>query len=81
MFTFRSYVYFADWLKDGNNFPFIGRCHGDGSNMTKIHRYELGWPNGMCVDYDQDRVYWVDAYFDRYTLAFCRLTSGFSYFP
>ncbi|XP_060556897.1 low-density lipoprotein receptor-related protein 2-like, partial [Ruditapes philippinarum] len=61
----RGYVFFADWLKDGNNFPFIGRCHGDGSNMTKIHRYELGWPNGMCVDYDQDRVYWVDAYFDR----------------
>ncbi|KAL4217440.1 Low-density lipoprotein receptor-related protein 2 [Mactra antiquata] len=61
----RGYLFFADWLKDENNFPFIGRCHGDGSNMTKIHRYELGWPNGMCIDYERDRVYWVDAYFDR----------------
>ena len=59
------YVFFADWLKDADNFPFIGRCHGDGRNMTKIHRYELGWPNGMCLDYKADRLYWVDAYFDR----------------
>lgn len=65
MHIFR-YVFFADWLKDADNFPFIGRCHGDGSHMTKIHRYELGWPNGMSVDFEVDRLYWVDALFDRY---------------
>ncbi|XP_052813493.1 low-density lipoprotein receptor-related protein 2-like [Mya arenaria] len=61
----RGYVFFADWLKNKNNFPYIGRCQGDGSHMIKIHRYELGWPNGMCLDLKKDRVFWVDAYFDR----------------
>ncbi|ESO82184.1 hypothetical protein LOTGIDRAFT_170221 [Lottia gigantea] len=44
---------------------YIARAYGDGSNVTKIRQHQLGWPNGLCVDFEADRLYWVDAYFDR----------------
>ena len=59
-------MFYADWLKSRDQIPFIGRCHGDGSNNITVHKYELGWPNGMCIDFKADRLYWVDAYFDRF---------------
>ena len=68
MLTSFRYVYYADWLKSGDRIPFIGRCYSDGSHNVKVHQYELGWPNGMCIDFEEDRVYWVDAYFDRFVL-------------
>ncbi|KAL3854471.1 hypothetical protein ACJMK2_013739, partial [Sinanodonta woodiana] len=61
----KGLVYFADWLKNNMQSPFIGRCYGDGTNLTKVRKYELGWPNGLCIDFEADRLYWVDALFDR----------------
>ena len=25
----------------------------------------LGWPNGLCLDYEARRIYWADAQLDR----------------
>ena len=49
--------------------PYIARTFGDGTNMTKIRKYELGWPNGLSIDFHTDRLFWVDAYFDRQGLS------------
>ena len=56
-------------MKNTMQTPYIARTYGDGSNVTKIRQYELGWPNGLSIDFDTDRLYWVDAYFDRYVLS------------
>jgi len=53
-------------MKNSMQSPYIARAYGDGKNMTKIRQYELGWPNGLSLDIISDRLYWVDAYFDRY---------------
>lgn len=52
-------------MKNTMQSPYIARTFGDGTNMTKIRKYELGWPNGLSIDFHTDRLFWVDAYFDR----------------
>lgn len=37
----------------------------DGSMRTVLHSNGLVWPNGITLDYDAGRVYWVDASLDR----------------
>lgn len=52
-----SYVFFTEW----SNSPYIGRVGLDGSEFTKIRHSDLGWPNGITVDYFTERLYWEDA--------------------
>jgi hypothetical protein len=33
----------------------------DGSNRKAIVRESLIWPNGICIDYTVNRIYWADA--------------------
>jgi len=33
----------------------------DGSNRKAIVRESLIWPNGLCIDYTVNRIYWADA--------------------
>lgn len=33
----------------------------DGEQRIKIVTAHLGWPNGICLDVEQKRVYWTDA--------------------
>ncbi|KAK3083345.1 hypothetical protein FSP39_020255 [Pinctada imbricata] len=61
----KGWLFFSDWMKNTMQTPYIARTYGDGSNVTKIRQYQLGWPNGLSIDFDTDRLYWVDAYFDR----------------
>lgn len=31
-------------------------------NLRKtIVKTDLGWPNGLSIDYDEDMIYWADA--------------------
>lgn len=61
-------------MKNTMQSPYIARTFGDGTNMTKIRKYELGWPNGLSIDFHTDRLFWVDAYFDRYGFWFSRFS-------
>jgi sugar lactone lactonase YvrE len=33
----------------------------DGSNRMAIVTESLFWPNGLCIDYTMNRIYWADA--------------------
>ena len=50
-------MYYSDW---GRN-PRIGRTTMTGRQNTPIIDSGLGWPNGLTIDYDEDKLYWADA--------------------
>lgn len=35
-----------------------------GSNVMVFKNVTLGWPNGLAIDFTQNRVYWCDALLD-----------------
>lgn len=53
-------MYWTDWGSDAR----IERAGMDGSNRQILHRTNLLWPNGITLDYSQQRVYWIDAAHD-----------------
>ena len=57
------------WTDWGSN-PKIEKASMDGSNriilvnstiMLAQTKTKIVWPNGLCIDFDTDTVYWVDA--------------------
>ncbi|XP_049327868.1 low-density lipoprotein receptor-related protein 1 isoform X3 [Astyanax mexicanus] len=52
-----GYLYWSDW---GDN-PHIGRIGMDGSNRSVIVEDRITWPNGLTLDFINDRIYWADA--------------------
>jgi len=59
VFNFR-YIFFSEWDRPAN----ISRVNADGSGLIVFSNLTLGWPNGLALDYDLDRVYWCDALLD-----------------
>ncbi|KAL8579462.1 hypothetical protein ACOMHN_026827 [Nucella lapillus] len=59
-----GWLFWTDW--DGE-FPRIERCSMSGENSTRKAIYDIrntpngGWPNGLTLDYEAYRLYWVDA--------------------
>uniref|UniRef100_F7CLL4 Low-density lipoprotein receptor-related protein 2 n=1 Tax=Monodelphis domestica TaxID=13616 RepID=F7CLL4_MONDO len=51
-------VYWTDWADQ----PYIGRVGMDGTNKTVIISTKLAWPNGITIDYTNDKLYWSDAH-------------------
>uniref|UniRef100_A0A3Q4HZ43 Low density lipoprotein receptor-related protein 1Aa n=1 Tax=Neolamprologus brichardi TaxID=32507 RepID=A0A3Q4HZ43_NEOBR len=51
------YLYWSDW---GDN-PHIGRIGMDGTNRSVIVEDKITWPNGLTLDFINDRIYWADA--------------------
>ena len=55
-------LFWTDW--DGHN-PRIEGCSMSGEERKVIHQIRPseggGWPNGLTVDYDFKRLYWIDA--------------------
>ena len=61
-------LFYSDWADKA---ACIGRSRLDGSEHTVIidvtegkKRRVLGWPNGLAMDYEADRLYWCDALLD-----------------
>ncbi|KAG7228330.1 hypothetical protein INR49_009194, partial [Caranx melampygus] len=52
-----GYLYWSDW---GDN-PHIGRIGMDGTNRSVIIEDKITWPNGLTLDFINDRIYWADA--------------------
>lgn len=57
----RGYIFFTEWQRPAN----ISRSFYNGQNKTLVRRQQLGWPNGLAIDYDADRLYWCDALLDQ----------------
>ncbi|XP_033636922.1 low-density lipoprotein receptor-related protein 2-like isoform X4 [Asterias rubens] len=55
-----AFLYWTDW---GEN-PMIGKAGLDGSRPTKLVHTNLGWVNGLTLDFQARRVYWVDSRLD-----------------
>lgn len=57
-----GYLFWSDW---DNNQPRIERCSLAGLDRQIVvlaeKITELAWPNGITLDYDLKRIYWVDA--------------------
>ena len=54
------YMYWSDWGDEAR----IERAGMDGSNRTILHNTDLKWPNGITIDYKNQKLYWVDANLD-----------------
>ncbi|XP_072178783.1 uncharacterized protein [Diadema setosum] len=54
-------MFWTDW---GSN-PSIERAYMDGSSRRVIVSGGLRWPNGLAIDYQAERLFWVDAGFDK----------------
>lgn len=50
-------MFWTDW---GSNAK-IERANMDGSERVTLVNTSLTWPNGITIDYEMERIYWVDA--------------------
>ena len=64
IFPYYRLLFWTDW--DENN-PRIERCSMSGDEDLRLIIYSIvtipngGWPNGLSVDFEAYRLYWVDA--------------------
>lgn len=56
----RGYIFFSEWDRPAN----ISRANSDGTGLIVFKNVTLGWPNGLSIDFKEDRVYWCDALLD-----------------
>ena len=54
-----GFMYWTDWGET----PKIERAGMDGDVNTRqvIVSKEIYWPNGLTLDYDDERIFWADA--------------------
>lgn len=50
-------MYWTDW----GEIPKIERAGMDGTNRSMIIDRQIYWPNGLTLDYSQQKLYWADA--------------------
>lgn len=50
-------MYWTDWGQK----PKIERAYLDGSSRQQLVTSGIEWPNGLTIDYETDRLFWVDA--------------------
>ena len=55
-------LYWSDW---GERKPKIESADLDGTNRIVLVNESLQWPNGVAIDYQRRRLYWVDAGTDK----------------
>ena len=54
-------MYWSDW----GSKPAIEQAYLDGSHREALVTENIRWPNGLCVDFSTNRIYWADAKLDR----------------
>ncbi|XP_067129295.1 sortilin-related receptor-like [Centruroides vittatus] len=55
----RGYLFLTDW---SDKTPKIARSYLDGSHfVTLINSSVVAWPNGITIDYQQERIFWTDS--------------------
>ena len=53
-------MFWSDWGET----PRIVRASMDGSGRRNIITSGIKWPNGLAVDYDEPKLFWLDAHKD-----------------
>ncbi|XP_028170493.1 low-density lipoprotein receptor-related protein 2-like [Ostrinia furnacalis] len=56
----KGYIFFSEWDRPAN----ISRANTDGTGLLVFENVTLGWPNGLSIDFEEDRIYWCDALLD-----------------
>ncbi|XP_037869964.1 low-density lipoprotein receptor-related protein 2 isoform X2 [Bombyx mori] len=56
----KGFIFFSEWDRPAN----ISRSNTDGTGLLVFENVTLGWPNGLSIDFDTDRLYWCDALLD-----------------
>lgn len=56
-----SYMYWTDWGES----PKIECAYLDGSERRVLVNTSLGWPNGLALDLEKNKLYWGDAKTDK----------------
>lgn len=64
-----SYMYWTDW----GEIPKIERAALDGSDRAVLVNTSLGWPNGLALDYTENKIYWGDAKTDKIEVCFMQI--------
>ena len=54
-------MYWTEWGAS----PVIGKAGLDGSQPSHLVDSDIIWPNGLALDYQARRLYWVDSGLDR----------------
>lgn len=55
----RGYLFITDW---SDKMPRIARSYLDGTNyVILINSSVVAWPNGITIDYQHERIFWVDS--------------------
>ncbi|XP_013175419.1 PREDICTED: low-density lipoprotein receptor-related protein 4 isoform X2 [Papilio xuthus] len=57
LFPAKGFLYWSDW----GEMPLIERALLDGSQRKAIVTHDLGFPNGLTIDFKDRRLYWTDA--------------------
>ena len=55
--VYDRWLYWTDWGAPAK----IERASMDGNSRTVLHDTGLIWPNGLTLDYESQRLYWVEA--------------------
>lgn len=56
----QGFIFFSEWDRPAN----ISRARSDGSELMVFRNLTLGWPNGLAIDFERNRLYWCDALLD-----------------
>ena len=59
-------MYWTDWGES----PKLERAALDGTEREALVNTSLGWPNGLALDLQEEKVYWGDAQTDKIEVAF-----------
>ena len=54
-------MYWTDWGKK----PKIERAGLDGSHRITLVNSSVTWPNGVTIDFHEQKIYWADAKLDK----------------
>ncbi|KAJ8282634.1 hypothetical protein COCON_G00051530 [Conger conger] len=57
----RGYMFWTQWGQTS----CIGRAHLDGSEQVVLVNSGIAWPNGISIDYEENKLYWCDARTDK----------------
>jgi len=52
------------WTDVGRS-PMIVRSSLSGSNYQRIITTDIRWPNGLTIDFNEEKLYWADAYLNK----------------
>lgn len=60
-------MFWTDWGEK----PEIAKANMDGSEDLSLVSNNIGWPNGLAIDFPNERLYWTDA--KQYTIESVKL--------